>query len=90
MRVEQIGDATLFNGDCLEVIRSLNTKIDVILTDPPYGIEGIVGSYGRKGLTIANDRDLGVCGNSLREAVAVAPDAWFAVFYSCRVTPGFR
>ena len=28
----------LFNGDCLEVIKSIQDKsIDAIITDPPYG-----------------------------------------------------
>lgn len=33
-------DIQLFNGDCLEVMRSIPDKsIDLILTDPPYGID---------------------------------------------------
>lgn len=35
VRCEQIGDATLYLGDCREAIPSLPT-IDVVLTDPPY------------------------------------------------------
>jgi DNA modification methylase len=39
MRVEQIGDATLYLGDCLEVLPTLG-RVDglAIVTDPPYGI----------------------------------------------------
>jgi DNA modification methylase len=33
----QIGNATLYCGDCMEVF-SLITKADAIVTDPPYGI----------------------------------------------------
>jgi DNA modification methylase len=29
----------LYCGDCLEVINTINDKIDMVLTDPPYGIE---------------------------------------------------
>lgn len=36
-RKEQIGDCTLYLGDCLEVMPVLG-KVDAILTDPPYGI----------------------------------------------------
>jgi DNA modification methylase len=36
MIVEQIGDATLYLGDALEIIPTLG-KVDVIVTDPPYG-----------------------------------------------------
>lgn len=37
-RVEVIGDATLYLGDCLEVLPTL-PKVDVVITDPPYGIK---------------------------------------------------
>ena len=37
MRVERIGDATLYLGDCLEVLPTLS-GVDAVVTDPPYGI----------------------------------------------------
>ena len=37
MRVEQIGDATLYLGDCLEIMPTL-PKVDAVVTDPPYGL----------------------------------------------------
>jgi site-specific DNA-methyltransferase (adenine-specific) len=37
MRVEQIGNATLYLGDCREVLPTLG-KVDAVVTDPPYGI----------------------------------------------------
>ena len=37
MRVEQIGDARLILGDCLEILPTL-PKVDAVITDPPYGI----------------------------------------------------
>lgn len=36
MRVETIGDATLYLGDCLEVLPGLHA--DCIIMDPPYGM----------------------------------------------------
>jgi site-specific DNA-methyltransferase (adenine-specific)/modification methylase len=36
MRVEKIGAATLYLGDCLEVLPTLG-KVDAVVTDPPYG-----------------------------------------------------
>ena len=29
---------TIYNGDCLEIIPQLDMKFDLVLTDPPYGI----------------------------------------------------
>lgn len=36
-RVEQIGRATLYLGDCRDLLVSLGT-VDAVVTDPPYGI----------------------------------------------------
>ena len=35
--VVQIGDATLYHGDCLEILPTL-PKVDAVITDPPYGM----------------------------------------------------
>ena len=37
MEKVQIGDATLYLGDCLEILPTL-PKVDAVVTDPPYGI----------------------------------------------------
>ena len=37
MRVEHIGDATLYLGDCLEILPTLD-KVDAVVTDPPYNV----------------------------------------------------
>jgi len=37
MRVEVIGNATLYLGDCREILPTL-PKVDAVITDPPYGI----------------------------------------------------
>lgn len=36
-RVEVIGNATLYLGDCREILPGL-PKVDAVITDPPYGI----------------------------------------------------
>lgn len=36
-RVEQIGECTLYLGDCREVMPTLG-NVDAVVTDPPYGI----------------------------------------------------
>ena len=38
-RREQIGDCTLYLGDCREILPLL-PNVDAVVTDPPYGIEG--------------------------------------------------
>jgi DNA modification methylase len=37
MRVERIGNATLYLGDCREILPTL-APVDAVVTDPPYGI----------------------------------------------------
>ncbi len=70
-KTEQLADnVTLYCGDCREVIPTLK-GIDAVVSDPPYGIQELVGDrgYGRQGnldrLTktepkIANDKNLDV------------------------------
>lgn len=36
-RIEVIGNATLYLGDCREILPGLS-KVDAVITDPPYGI----------------------------------------------------
>lgn len=47
MRIETIGDATLYLGDCMDILPTLG-KVDAVITDPPYGIGAStgVGKYG--------------------------------------------
>ena len=48
-RKEIIGNATLYLGDCLEILPTLE-KVDAVITDPPYGAgyaaNPIHGKYG--------------------------------------------
>lgn len=44
IRVETIGAATLYCGDCREILPTLG-KVDAVVTDPPYGI-GVCGKEG--------------------------------------------
>lgn len=47
-----IGDATLHLGDCLEILPTLDKgKIDVVVTDPPYGIGYVHSGGGSTGKT---------------------------------------
>jgi len=57
-RVEVIGNATLYLGDCREILPTLE-RVDAVITDPPYGIGASAGTgkYGR--LKIEAEGDLG-------------------------------
>jgi site-specific DNA-methyltransferase (adenine-specific) len=46
MRIEQIGDAVLYNADCREILPMLN-GVDACVTDPPYGIRHQKGISGK-------------------------------------------
>src|SRR5690349_10849214 len=51
VRMEQIGDATLYLGDCREILPTL-PKVNAVVTDPPYGIGehgGACRTRGRPG-----------------------------------------
>jgi site-specific DNA-methyltransferase (adenine-specific)/modification methylase len=40
-----IGDATLYLGDCMDILPTLG-KVDAIITDPPYGIKRFEKGFG--------------------------------------------
>lgn len=44
-RKEEIGDCTLYLGDCMEIMPTLG-RVDAVVTDPPYGI-GYTGNGGK-------------------------------------------
>src|SRR5271167_2823045 len=43
-RKVQIGTATLYNGDCFDIMPTLS-PVDAVVTDPPYGIGFKYRSY---------------------------------------------
>jgi site-specific DNA-methyltransferase (adenine-specific) len=54
-RIERIGDATVYLGDCREVLPTLG-RVDAVVTDPPYGIAYDPTQYaGRFTQKIAGD-----------------------------------
>lgn len=54
MRVE-IGNATLYLGDCADILPTLG-KVDAVVTDPPYGIGESAGKNKSRGkLAVAKD-----------------------------------
>lgn len=59
MRVETIGNATLYLGDCREILPTL-PKVDAVITDPPYGMSFQSNHRAERHLRIANDDDVGL------------------------------
>ncbi len=54
-RIETIGNATLYLGDCRDILPTL-PKVDAVVTDPPYGIGEAAGKNASRGnLAIAKD-----------------------------------
>src|SRR5690348_5138014 len=50
-----IGDATLYVGDCRDILPTL-PKVNAVITDPPYGIGEAAGKNKSRGnLAIAKD-----------------------------------
>jgi DNA modification methylase len=56
MRKEVIGNATLYLGDCLEILPTL-PKVDAVITDPPYGIGMHGGKIGRAEYEVLSEWD---------------------------------
>ena len=55
MRVETIGNATLYLGDCRDILPTL-APVDLVLTDPPYGIGEAAGkNKSRSKAAVARD-----------------------------------
>ena len=52
MNETHFGDATLYLGDCLDVLRTLpDASVDSVVTDPPYGLSFMgSGSTGKAAL----------------------------------------
>jgi DNA modification methylase len=54
-RKEVIGDCTLYQGDCIELLPRIE-RVDCVVTDPPYG-DGPDADYGTYDKTIAGNDD---------------------------------
>lgn len=54
----QIGNATLYLGDCMEILPTLEC-VDAVITDPPYGIGQDGGAQRTRGSKRTNGEKLG-------------------------------
>lgn len=69
MRIERIGRATLYLGDCRDILPTL-PKVDAVVTDPPYGIGEAAGKNASRG-NLAAAKDYG---NASWDNEPVSPD----------------
>ncbi len=73
--------ATLYHGDCLEVLPTLDPA-DLLVTDPPYGIEFKSGRYDGHGHgAIAGDEDVSAAVSAL-QSVRLRRNRHAYVFWS--------
>ena len=79
MRVERIGEATLYLGNCREILPTLG-KVDCVISDPPYG-DAATHNAHLSSITLRNGEParqaLGFGGISVEECVALA-SSWTA------------
>ena len=96
IRKEQIGDCTLYLGDCLEVLPTLD-KVDAVVTDPPYGIANLWAGEqkGKNGKSRLWDGDNEWDKETLPEAVALAREKsgeaiiWGGNYYNLPPSRGY-
>lgn len=63
VRKEIIGNATLYLGDCLEILPTL-PKVDAVITDPPYGIGYKSGVNSKNSISTTGKRfSVGIIGD---------------------------
>jgi site-specific DNA-methyltransferase (adenine-specific) len=86
-RVEHIGRATLYLGDCRDILPTL-PKVDAVVTDPPYAIRNNFGSQqkldGKRTLQFVWD-GAGTRDETI-EAIAMAGNLADAIFVFCGVS----
>lgn len=92
-RCERIGRATLYLGDCRDILPTLG-KVDAVVTDPPYGINhrrgrSVSRTKGRHGGAVASLGFSGMLGDDQPFDPRYLPDVprvlWGANHYSASI-----
>ena len=87
----------IYLGDCRDILPHL-PKVDLVLTDPPFGTQELGGGYGRRqlhsvngrdGRTITNDSDLSVLAESWPLMRPLLQGRFAFIFYAPRRMPEF-
>ena len=93
-----IGDATLYCGDCLEILPTLG-EVDAVVTDPPYS-DLVHKTRGRRGAGLRKDggpklEEIGFNSitpiqSKVAEYVCALSNGWFLAFSDVFALPGWR
>jgi site-specific DNA-methyltransferase (adenine-specific) len=83
-----IGNATLYLGDCMDILPTLN-KVDAVITDPPYGISANKQTLGK------GKKEFDRCGDwddktpSISQWLEIAPLCcfWGGNYFSDQLSP---
>ena len=86
-RVEQIGDATLYLGDCLRVMPFLE-GVDAVVTDPPYGVLHVEGetSAVRKSVRVNPGRFAGTAIAETGQSWDHRPSDWLIAMVAAKAS----
>lgn len=85
MRIETIGSATLYLGDCLEILPTL-PKVDAVITDPPYDNKTHEGARLNGSIDFAPLPSVSVIVPSLLDTC----DKWCICFCSLEMLAAYR
>lgn len=78
----QINNGQFWNGDCLELMADIpDGVVDMICTDPPYGMDFQSNHRKEQHAKIAGDKDLGWLPDFVRESYRVAADGTAHYFF---------
>ena len=83
MNKVEIGNATMYLGDCMDILPTL-PKVDAVITDPPYGIDiaktSTVGGTGKNGKGRAVGRSLATdYGISQWDQIGMSREQWLLI-----------
>ena len=82
---------TIYHGDCREVLPTLTEKVDLVLTDPPYGVQYVTAWRSRTDplrVPVANDESLCTFADAWEPILtALNEDRHWYVFASPRRIP---
>jgi len=89
----EIGNATLYLGDCMEILPTLG-KVDAVITDPPYGLGEKLNGNGEwsKGFHVAPEWDKSTIPlEFIKNLICISKEAvvWGGNYYDLGISRGW-